>query len=142
MLVEVSRFATLAEARAHAQRAIDEAAERARTKYITPGSGQAMEYQAALAEAQRRVANNGGGGQYRMLQADVDAGTIHPVTGLPVANLDEAADAVLIMYGAWEHVGSMIRAVRLGGKAQVAQATTQAQVAQIRDATIAGLAAF
>lgn len=137
MQVDVSRFASLDEAKAYARRAIDEAAERARTKYVTPGSGQAMEYQACREEAIRYL--GGESGSWPMLQADVSGGTLHPVTGQPVQNLEEAAEAVMIMYGAWQQVGAAIRTIRLGAKAQVTQASSQAQVAQIREQAIASL---
>lgn len=140
MQVEVSRFETMDEAKAYAARVIDEAAERARTKYVTPGSGQAMEYQAVREEAVRYL--SGETGSWPMLQADVQGGTIHPVTGQPVSNIDDAANAVMVMHGLWQQVGSAIRAIRLGGKAQVMQATTQAQVAAIRDQVIAQLNAL
>ena len=130
MKVEVLRFSDLAAAQAHAKQRIDEAAESARTKYITPGSGQAMEYEAAAREAERFIADQPG--PYPMLQADVDAGL--------ASDLWAAAQLVLGMRGAWEPVGAEIRRVRLQAKREVDQAATQAQVAQIRDAALSALA--
>lgn len=132
MLVEVRKFASLVAARADAKRQIDEAAEKTRLKYITPGSGQAMEYEAAAKEAERYV--EGKPGTYRMLQADVDAGLS--------ADLVVAAASVLGMRAQFDVVGSAIRTVRLSAKRQVDEAATQAEIAQLREAAVASLAAL
>ena len=130
MKVEVRRFADLSEAREHAKRVIDETAEQVRLKYITPGSGQAMEYEAAAKEAERFL--EGKPGAYPMLQADVTAG-LSP-------DLNHAALTVIGMRGQFEMLGSGIRTLRLSAKRQVDLASTQAAVAQIREQALATLA--
>lgn len=130
MKVEVSRFATVEDARAAAKRTIDEAAEEARQRYLTPGAGQALEYEAVYAEALRYVAAKAG--PYPMLQADVDAGTAE--------DLAEAAAVVITTRQEWEQAGAIIRSLRLAGKRQIDEAETQADVAQIRKQVIAQLA--
>jgi len=127
--VEVKRWDSLAEARENAKHIIDQQAERTRLKYITPGSGQAMEYEAAVREAERFMA--GEQGSFPMLQADVSAGL--------APTLVAAAQLVLGMRAAWEPLGAGIRTIRLSAKRQVDLATTQAQVAQIREQAVAQL---
>lgn len=129
MKVEVARFTTLAESQAHARRKVDEAAEAVRIRYLTPGSGQALEYEAAHREAERRL--QGIAGTYPMLQADVDAGL--------AVDLDDAATLVVQTRAQWETLGAVIRTIRLGAKHQIGQAQTQADVAQLRDGAIAQL---
>lgn len=131
MQIKVSRFESLADAQAHARQVIDEAAEAARNRYITPGGGQALEYQSAVEEA--RAYQAGQPGDYLMLQADVNAGL--------AADLEAAADLVLTTRAGWEHVGSAIRAIRLAAKRQVNEAATQRAVAEIRNQAVADLSA-
>jgi hypothetical protein len=130
--IEVHRHPQLNDAKEHAKRTIDEAAEAARARYLTPGSGQALEYEAAHSEAQRFL--SGGDGPFLMLQADVDAGL--------APSLTHAAMLVAGMRQAWEHIGSGIRTIRLSGKAQVSAATTHAQVVEIREQTVSALSAI
>jgi hypothetical protein len=130
--IEVHRHSQLSDAKEYAKRVIDEAAEAARLRYLTAGSGQALEYEAAAKEAERYV--EGEPGAYPMLQADVDAGLS--------ADLAAAAASVLYMRAQFGLVGATVRSVRLGAKCQVDQATTQAQVAQLREAAVATLAAL
>jgi len=106
--VEVFAHDTLAEAKAAAKQAIDAAAEQVRARYLTPGSGQALEYEAVHREAERRLA--GEPGAYPMLQADVDAGL--------ATDLDDAATLVSQMRAQWETVGAAIRRLRLGRNAR------------------------
>lgn len=137
MLVEVERFASLAAAQAHARAAIDQAAEDARGRYITPGSGQAMEYLESYQQAKAKLADPASVAP--MVAADVAAGTKNPLTALPVQDEAEAANVIVFMYEQWLQIGSVIRQLRLGGKAQVNSATTQAEVAQIRNTTVSQL---
>lgn len=91
-----------------------------------------MEYQYAAAEAQAQQA--GEPGPFPMLQADVDAGMAVDIPG--------AAELVLTTRSSWEIVGAGIRSIRLRAKRQVDLASTQAQVAVIRNAAVAELKAI
>ena len=93
---------------------IDEAAERERLKYITPGAGQAMEYQQAAAEANALLAAFDADpahvpdpANFPMLAASI---------GIDGDTLVEVAGAVSTMHQQWQAVGSAIRAARLSAK--------------------------
>lgn len=129
MKIEVHRFPTLDAARQDAARQVDEAAEAARLRYITPGAGQAMEYEAAASEAAQHAA--GAPGPWPMLQAEVDAGLS--------ADLAGAAQAVASARAAWSVIGAEIRRIRLAGKFAILNADTYAAVVQARIAAIAEL---
>lgn len=102
---------------------IDRDAETSRLKYITAGSGQALEYQEVADEA-ARYQEAGGLGSYPMLQASVDAGE--------AANLAAAAALVLQREAAWATAGSTIRRLRIAAKLAISAATT---IDQVRAAT-------
>lgn len=93
---------------------IDSQAEMARLRFITPGSGQALEYREAAEEAARYDAT-GGQGSYPMLQASVDAGE--------AANLGAAAALVSQREAAWAAIGAEIRRLRIKAKRDVAAAS-------------------
>ena len=113
--------------RAHFRAKIDAEAEAVRQRFITPGAGQAMEYQEAVNQARAYLADPTG--SYPMVQADVDAGTIDPRIPGPVETLAEAADLILFMYDRWLEVGSAIRQIRLTAKASVEAAPNIAAMA-------------
>jgi hypothetical protein len=138
--VEVKAFETLEAAKDHAKRLIDEAAEKARLRYITDGAGQSMEYQESYAQAKVKKANPSAA--VPMVAADRKAGVKNPLTQQPIATDDEAADVIIFMYEQWLLVGAAIREIRLAGKVQVDLMTTQKEVAQAREATIAQLDAL
>lgn len=103
---------------------IDAAAERERARYITAGSGQAMEYQQAAAEAEQLRAalsvdpeHEPDPADYPMLAASL---------GIDGATLAEVASTVAAMHEAWRIAGSAIRAIRLAAKAAVAAAEDEA----------------
>lgn len=119
----------LERAKTEAKRAIDEAAESARGRYLSPGSGQALEYEAAAREADLFLRSGPGGrAHFPMLQADVDAGL--------APDLRTAAEKVAAARDLWEGVGAMIRKWRLEAKRQIEVASTHAQVTQIRDGAL------
>lgn len=132
MRIEVFKHQDLDTTRRVAKEAIDAAAEAARTRYITPGSGQVLEYEAAYREAVDFAA--GLPGVYSMLQADVDA-------GLSV-DLAAAATAVIQTRLQWEEIGSVIRRIRLQAKAAVDAEPTSEEVVKIRIRTVAQLGAI
>ncbi|OJY68706.1 MAG: hypothetical protein BGP16_05590 [Sphingobium sp. 66-54] len=109
---------------------VDAEAEALRSRFATPGSGQAMEYQEAVAQARALV--DGKPGPFAMLAADVAAGTIDARTGNAVASDQEAADLILWMHAQWVAIGSAIREARLGAKAAVRAGTN---IGQVVDAT-------
>ncbi len=106
---------TLSSYKALLRERIDADAEQARLKYITAGSGQALEYQQVADEA-RAFAE--GKGEYPMLQASVTAGE--------ASSLAEAAALVVKRNSAWAAVGASIRQLRISAKLAVNAATTEA----------------
>ena len=95
---------------------IDAAAEVERHKYITPGSGQAMTYQAKATEAQR-YADTGGAGVYPFLSREI---------GITGDTLADVASTVLAMHQQWLVMGAEIEQVRLEAKAQIDTAEDEA----------------
>lgn len=96
---------------------IDGEAERQRLRWITPGAGQAMTYQAKVDEA-RALAVEGeesDPSHYPMLSAEV---------GITAATLQEVGVVVMAAYQQWQAIGAAIEAVRLRGKQAVDQAST------------------
>jgi hypothetical protein len=104
----------LAPIKASLKQRIDIEAENARLKYITPGSGQALEYREAADEA-TRWAELSGQGVYPMLQASVDAGE--------APNLAAAAAMISQRENAYAIIGATIRRLRLSAKRAVDEAT-------------------
>lgn len=109
----------LAIIKADAKTRIGIAAESARSKYITPGSGKAMSYQEVAEEATRFKATNGAG-QYPFLQARVNSGRY--------ATLMQAADGTLAIEAMWATVGASIDETEDRAKLAVDNATTAADV--------------
>ena len=115
-------------ARQLAMTAIDEAAEATRLRYITPGAGQSMVYQAKGAEAADLLA--GGAGAHPLLEAEAVA------TGVSV---EELAVAINAMMQEWTSVAAIIEARRLAGKASVRSAISIDLIQAAADATISDL---
>ncbi len=99
---------------------VDAAAEVARRRFITPGSGQAMEYLSTETEAQDFDA--GGKGPWPFLEAERDA------LGGKVT-LAEVAAAVQAQVAAWRAVGGEIKRLRRAAKMAIDAAKTAAEVA-------------
>lgn len=121
--------ASLPVLKAAALRAIDAAAELARQSFLTPGSGQALEYSATETEARAVLAVLAAGGtpdsaDYPFVQAEVLA---LAATGQTVTLADAAAQVVVEADG-WKAVGSAIKEIRRAAKMRVEQATTAAEV--------------
>ena len=131
MRIKVSRFGSLLDAQTDACSRVDTVAEQVRLKYLTPGSGQAMEYEEAYRQALEFVSNPSG--HYSMLEADVEAGLCETV--------EEAASAVIAMRQKWEQAGQTIRQIRLCAKRRIREATDTATVVRIREQAIAELQA-
>ena len=97
---------------------VDEAAERERQKYITPGAGQAMTYQAKLEEARAALADGEPDPEdYPLLAAEI---------GITAPDLASIAAVVMTQYHAWKQIGAAIEAVRLGAKKAIDEAVDAA----------------
>lgn len=107
----------LATVKAEAKFRIDEAAEAARLKYITPGSGQALEYQEVAREAANYVIDpDPQPSEYPLLNASVQAGE--------AADMAAAVALVQARDAAWTAIGAQIRQLRIAAKRAVDAATT------------------
>jgi hypothetical protein len=129
--VEVSPYASVSVAIIAAERKIDAAAEAARSKLMTLGSGQSLEYGAVYAEA--LDFNEDPTGEYPLLQATVAAGY--------ATNLEQAAGDVIIAQAALLDGLAEIRKTRLDGKRRVRLCATQTEVTRVRDETLAKFSA-
>ncbi|MGI6245181.1 MAG: hypothetical protein ACOYJQ_05375 [Pseudochelatococcus sp.] len=107
--------ADLAALKAALKAGIDAQAEAGRQRYITPGAGQALTYQAKAAEAARHI-ESGGAGDYPLLAAEI---------GITGATLAEVADVVHAAYQQWLAIGAQIEAARLAAKAAVEAASDE-----------------
>lgn len=113
--------AALAAVKSLRKAAIDAEAERQRLRWITPGAGQAMTYQAKVDEA-RALAVDGEDADpshYPMLSAEI---------GITAATLQDVAGVVIAAYQQWQMLGAAIEAARLGAKRAVDLAATAAEV--------------
>lgn len=97
---------------------IDSAAELERLKYITPGAGQAMTYQAKASEARSFLASTSPDpSDFPMLSAEV---------GITADDIASVAQVVTAAYARWQIIGAAIEGARLGGKAAIDAATSEA----------------
>lgn len=121
--------ATLPEVKAAAIITIDTAAEVARMRFLTAGSGQTLEYQATADEADRALAATTSlrPADYPWLTAEQDA--LHQV-GIEVTTLDVAQQVHQVM-AAWSVVGSTIKLTRRAAKLRVDAATDTGAVHDI-----------
>lgn len=107
---------------------IDEAAELARLKYITPGVGQAMTYQQKAAEAATcMVDEDPQPFRYPLLAAEV---------GITAPTLAGVALVVSQAYAQWAVIGAAIEAARLGAKSAVDAATDAAAVHAVAETIV------
>ena len=109
-------------------RLVDADAEALRLRLITPGSGQAMEYQEAYAEAvQVDQASKAGqaldAAAFPMLAASIGFDR-DPQTGKPTVDVVGEARAVLAAYDAYQRAGAAIRGARLAAKKAIDEAAT------------------
>lgn len=110
---------SLADVKADLCRRVEEHAEAARQRYITPGAGMAMTYAEKKEQAMAvldlgsddaNALQNNGAAEYPLLAASV---------GVEAATLYEAAELVMSRYEAWVAVGGAIEVKRLTGKKAV-----------------------
>lgn len=108
----------LAEVKQQLRRAVDEAAETERLKYITAGAGQAMTYQRKVEEARRHqtavaAEEEIDPANYPLLAASI---------GIDGPDLAAVAAVVLTMDAAWAQIGAAIEATRLAAKQAIEDA--------------------
>lgn len=116
--------------RTAAKARVDAAAERARLRIVTPGSGQAAVYILKLNEAQRFVAEAPEApepAEWPMLAAEIG------VTGDTLA---EVAGVIVATAAAWKQAAAAIETIRLAAKAEIDTATNPAAMAAIEHAVI------
>lgn len=119
----------------NAKVAIDEAAERARMRYLTPGAGQAQVYLEKVEEAADYIAAdypsdyNG----YPYIQAEVE------VTDKTAR---QVADDIITAKSVWQAVSVQIEKARLGGKKAIEEATNTQDIKSVRNSTVASLDAI
>lgn len=101
--------------------AVDEQAEQARLLYITPGYGQALEYEQTEREALLFQANGGEAELYQMLVAELEA---RQATGEPALTLAAVADEVAAQSASWLAAAATIKRLRRQHKILLNQATT------------------
>ncbi|GJD93344.1 hypothetical protein [Methylobacterium iners] len=104
---------------------VDNAAERLRNRMLTPGSGQAMEYQEVQAQAVAalKAPSSATPAKYPMLAASIGI-DIDPTTNEPANDVVGVARAITAAYDLWQEAGASIRGIRLAGKKAIAEATT------------------
>lgn len=108
-----------------ARDAIDQAAEAARQRYLTPGSGQAMVYQRKADEARAcMVAATPDPADYPYLAAEI---------GVTADTLRGVADVVLARETAWTQASAAIEGLRLAAKRDIAEAATAEEVQAVLD---------
>jgi hypothetical protein len=120
---------SLAEVKAQLTFRVDAEAEVARLRYLTPGSGQALEYQATESDARAFMAAHLAGevpsiADYPFLAAEALA--IEMAKGIvpdPVA----VAQDVIAQADAWIAAGSEIKALRRGAKLAIEAASSPAE---------------
>lgn len=124
--------AILAAAKVAACEQIDAAAEVARLTFITPGAGQAMEYQEAITQAVSALDAAAAGRpvsaeEYPMLAATIGLDR-DPSTGAAATDVLGVARAVKAGYAAFAVPGAAIRGLRLSAKAAIDAAGTLAAI--------------
>lgn len=113
-----------------AYRAIDQAAGRARSRYITVAAGQEGTYLLKERQARDFAAAGYTGTVPAMVQSEMNA------TG---ATATDAANAIIAQADAWISVAATVEEIRIGAKTAIGAAADQAGVEAIRDQAIADL---
>ena len=111
----------LEEVRAKLLAAVDEQAEQARLLYITPGYGQALEYEQTEREALLFQAKGGEADLYPMLGAELEA---RQATGEPGLTLAVVAGEIVAQSASWRAAAATIKRLRRQHKILLNQATT------------------
>lgn len=114
----------LADVKAELLRRVNHQAEAARLRVITPGAGQALEYQATEADARAFLAADLPDlADYPFLEAEVDA--IEDATGVLPA-VETVAAEVIAQAEAWRTAGSAIKRLRRAAILAIEAAGTEA----------------
>lgn len=107
---------------------IDEAAELARLKYITPGAGQAMTYAEKAAQARQCLAaTDPQETDYPLLAAEI---------GITAPSLMDVATVVAAAHSAWIGIGAAIEGIRLQAKASIDAAEDAAAVHALAETVV------
>ena len=116
----------LATSKLVAARQIDAQAEATRLLFLTPGSGQALEYTATESDAKRAIATGGllAPADYPWLAAEQAA---MAAAGQQV-NIGQVAQGVLATMAGWAQVGAQIKRIRRTAKLQIDAAASVADV--------------
>ncbi len=125
---------SLEDFRAKALRQIDEAAETARLRFVTPGASQALEYQATESDARAYLHDASDGtlmliSDYPFLRAEIEARRAAHGGVAPGALI--VAQEVVAEADAWRMIGSLIKELRRGRKMQVAAANSVAEIREL-----------
>lgn len=135
-------LAALSEVKGALKSLVDSRAEALRLTLITPGSGQAMEYQEAYAEAvqvdaaiKANASTTFDPAAFPMLAASLGF-DLDPETGKATTDIPGEARAVLAAYDAYQKAGAAIRNVRLKGKAAIDAATDAASATAAAEAIV------
>jgi hypothetical protein len=107
---------------------VDVAAEAARSAMLTPGSGQALEYQRTEAEA-RAWTEGANTADFPMLKAELEAMKL----GNPEATIDDVVAEALSNANLWLEVGAAIKQVRRSAKVLIEHAQTPANCRAVID---------
>ena len=110
----IKRFEDIDTAQVFYAKQVDEAAESARMRHLTPGAGQSMTY-----EAKHQEALAGGG---PIIEAEAEA--------LGVTTQD-VIDSVLLARQKWQALSAKIESARLKAKKQIREAETAAEMHRI-----------
>lgn len=111
--LKVKSFPDLTAAQVKYLREIDDISESTRLRFITPGAGQAMTYEAKFREATRPDEPR------PLITAEAEALEI---------SVAEVAQTVITAHTLWQQVGSRIEALRLKAKRDIREATTVAEM--------------
>ena len=126
---------TLDSKKTYAKRTIDRYAGNIRGKFVTTVPGQEMTYQEKAEQAADYVAASypADTSNFPFIQAEIDATS---------KTKEQAADDILSQRATWITIGAAIEQHRLSGKKQVDEASTEEDVKNIVDSTIALLDAI
>jgi hypothetical protein len=115
----------LVDARENWAALVDQSAEAARQRFVTPGAGQAAVYLRKEAEARRFLALD------PEVQAAQEAGPSWPYLSAEInvtaGTLAEVATIIVALADAWDQAAAAIEALRLAAKATIAEASSQAE---------------
>ncbi|RDD60216.1 hypothetical protein [Ferruginivarius sediminum] len=132
---------TLAQIKTNAKFEVDRKAEAARTRFLTPGDGQALEYVQTQREALDAVAVLDAGGTvdpagYPMLEAERAARSnagVRQADGSAYTLADVAREIVDVDIAGWTPAGAEIKRIRRTAKLRIEQAADEAEVQAVLD---------